>query len=98
MDADTGIGSTVEQEREIVLERLPGYRNELNAVTAKIALAADGASCAVFRKRKVRGVGPRDSVGACAVRATATDAHVSAVAKTLVRLVQLLCGDAVWNG
>ena len=48
MNADTGVSSTVEQEREIVFKRLPGYWYELNAVAAKVALAADGASGAVL--------------------------------------------------
>ena len=71
MSADTSVSSTVEQEREIVFKRLPGYWYELNAVAANIALAADGARRAVLCQREVGSDRPRDAVWTCAVGAAA---------------------------
>ena len=71
MNADTGVSSTVEQERKIVFERLTGYGYKLNTVAANVTLAADGSRCAVLRQREVGSDRPRDAVWTCAVGAAA---------------------------
>ena len=98
VDADAGVSPAVEQEGEVVFEGLPGHRRYLNAVAAQVALAADGASCAVLCEGNFGRVGPRNAIRTRAVRAAAADVHVRVVAQALVGLVMLLRGDAIGDG